>query len=205
MGGWGSGRHYGSGSTTDDYIRLDVRYLQREGLLDWRSQFNLRWLRNGKPLSNIDILPEGDRVILSYTVGASSEKPLSYHYEVFLERSPCHYGGVRIWFRCPARGCGRRVAILYGGKVFACRQCYGLAYESQRESPGQRADTRAWAIRKRCGDWGCLFDPVFRPKGMHHRTFRRLEAEYERATGVSKSEIMRRLGGASLSDIGLDF
>jgi hypothetical protein len=51
-------------------------------------------------------------------------------------------GGLRWWFRCPAcRGggppCGRRVGKLYlppGGKVFACRHCYDLAYTSSRES-----------------------------------------------------------------------
>ena len=31
-------------------------------------------------------------------------------------------------------GCGRRVAILHAGKVFACRQCRNLVYGSQRES-----------------------------------------------------------------------
>jgi hypothetical protein len=30
-------------------------------------------------------------------------------------------------------GCGQRVAILYGGDIFACRHCYQLAYPSARE------------------------------------------------------------------------
>jgi hypothetical protein len=62
-------------------------------------------------------------------------------------------------------GCGRRVAILYGRKIFACRHCYGLAYPSQGESVSDRADRRAWAIRERCGGWGCLLDPIFNPRG----------------------------------------
>lgn len=53
----------------------------------------------------------------------------------------CHLGGARPWFRCNAsvggRACGRRVAKLYlRGHVFACRQCYGLAYASQSETRG---------------------------------------------------------------------
>ena len=54
-----------------------------------------------------------------------------------LSRSSCHYGGERPWFLCPH--CGRRVAILYGGAVFACRTCYGLAYEVQREDETRTA------------------------------------------------------------------
>lgn len=36
-------------------------------------------------------------------------------YPVGLDTTPCHLGGERSWFLCPARGCGKRVAILYGG------------------------------------------------------------------------------------------
>jgi len=113
----------------------------------------------------------------------------------------CNCGGQRAWFRCLARGCGRRVAILYGGEIFACRHCYQLAYPSQRESSGDRADARAWKIRERCSGWGSLFDPLMRPKGMHWRTFRRLQLEYgaecraslsalAAATGMSLKEVL---------------
>jgi hypothetical protein len=55
---------------------------------------------------------------------------------VGIERTPCHVGGSRPWFICPALGCGRRVAILYGGGIFACRLCFQLAYASAREEAG---------------------------------------------------------------------
>ncbi len=64
-------------------------------------------------------------------------------------RTPCNIGGWRPWFICPAVGCGRRVAILYGGRIFAWRRCYQLAYASSHEDAGdratRRADRRAWA------------------------------------------------------------
>lgn len=58
---------------------------------------------------------------------------------VYLDWTACHLGGQRPWFLCPTRGCGRRIANLYGGAIFACRHCYRLAYPSQRETPDDRA------------------------------------------------------------------
>jgi hypothetical protein len=66
-------------------------------------------------------------------------------------RTPCNLGGWRAWFICPAVGCGRRVAILYGGGIFACRHCYRLADASSREDAGGRATRRADRLRARLG------------------------------------------------------
>jgi len=99
---------------------------------------------------------------------------------VWFDRTACNLGGQRLWFRCPARGCGRRVAILYGGGIFACRHCYKLAYPSQREPSYGRARLRADRIRAKLG-WKAdiLNGGGVKPKGMHWRTFMRLLAEYE--------------------------
>jgi hypothetical protein len=74
---------------------------------------------------------------LAYTIGKNSGNPVDYDYPVRLTTSALPWGGVRYWFTCPAVGCGRRVGCLYlpsGGKYFACRHCYHLAYESSQES-----------------------------------------------------------------------
>ena len=65
--------------------------------------------------------------------------------------TPCNYGGARCWFLCPAAGCGRRVAILYGREILACRHCYKLAYRSQRQSASERSMRRAQVIRMKLG------------------------------------------------------
>ena len=194
MGGWGSGRRWASKDTTADYRQLDVRRLQRDGLLERRWGFNWRWTRNGEAVGNINIRPEDDRVILNYRTRESGGEWIEKEYSVILERTPCHYGGERVWFRCPAVRCGRRVATLYGGTIFACRHCHRLGYESQRESVSARADSRAWRIRERCGGWGCLLDPLFRPKGMQQRTFRRLYRAYEKACETSAFSFANRMG-----------
>lgn len=194
MGGWGSGRRLASKETTEGYLRLDVRKLQRDGALERRYLFNCQWTRNYEPVGNINIRPEADRVILKYRTSKAGSDSTEHEYPVLLERTSCHYGGDRVWFRCPARGCGRRVAVLFGGAIFACRHCHRLTYPCQRESVSDLADSRAWNIRERCGGWGCLLDPLFRPKGMHRRTFWRLAQAYEHACRTSAWAFSARMG-----------
>jgi hypothetical protein len=61
--------------------------------------------------------------------------------DVSITTTPCHYGGGRYWFLCPASVdgvlCENRVGMLYlppGAKVFGCRQCHDLTYESCQQS-----------------------------------------------------------------------
>ena len=96
MGGYGSGKHWGSKDTTADYIQLDVRRLQRDGLLERRWSFNWRWTQNGEPRANINIRPENDRIILDYRTRPRGSEWIEQEYPVLLERTPCHYGGERV-------------------------------------------------------------------------------------------------------------
>jgi len=101
-------------------------------------------------------------------------------YAVKLAWTPCALGGQRVWWLCPAVGCGRRVAILHGGRVFACRRCHGLAYRSQREAADDRATRRAEKLRAKLGwETGILNGTGGKPKGMHWRTFLRLQASHD--------------------------
>lgn len=197
MGGPGSGRrwHYGAADCTDDYRRLDVRRWQRDGFLTPGRAFGWQWTRDGEKVASIDVRAETDRVILSYRHRSGSGDWQSEEYPVWLDWTVCTYGGRRAWFLCPARGCGRRVAILYGGAIFACRHCYRLAYPSQRESADDRAARRADRIRARLG-WepGILNGEGGKPKGMRWRTFERLSAEHDAFVGKSLAGMARRLG-----------
>ena len=94
-----------------------------------------------------------------------------------------------------APGCGRRVAVLHGGRVFACRQCKRLAYRSQRETTDDRATRRADAIRRRLGwDAGILNGNGLKPKGMHWRTFDRLEREHDAHVNAALTSMAAKLG-----------
>jgi len=139
---------------------------------------------------------EQDRVILIYRHRSGDGEWKDEQYPVRIVRTPCNLGGWRAWFICPAVGCGRRVAILYGGAIFACRCCYRLAYASSREDAGGRATRRADSLRARLG-WepGILNGGGQKPKWMRWRTFERLAAEHDSLVGRSMQAIMLKLGG----------
>lgn len=192
MGGFGSGRP-ASRDATGDYLALDIRKLRRDGLLRVGSEVSLNWTRGGDHVGSIRYRVEAGRLVLLYRTRDRGGEWQEMEYPVRLSWMHPNYGGTRPWFLCPAAGCGRRVAILYGGSVFACRHCYDLAYQSQRSAPSDRACNRIDKIRARL-KWeaGFLNGKGNRPKGMHRRTYCRLLAEYNDAAAASLAGIMQR-------------
>jgi hypothetical protein len=188
MGGIGSGRRgrCGARHTTEDYRSIDVRRWKQDGLLTPYQFFGWQWSRRGDVVASIGVCTEPNRVILTYRHRNGRGHWKDENYPVYLDWTACSLGGQRPWFLCPARGCGRRVAILYGGRIFACRHCYRLAYPSQRETYDDRAIRRAAGIRKRLG-WkpGVANGHGWKPNGMHWRTFERLTAQHDAFVQIS--------------------
>ncbi len=205
MGGIGSGRRWygGAKDTTDDFRSLDVRRWERDGLLAPYQVFGWQWSRDGEVVASVGVRTEPARVILTYRHRSGGEDWKDESYPVCLDWTACHLGGQRPWFLCPAVGCGRRVAILFGGGIFACRRCYQLTYPSQRESSDDRAARQAERIRQRL-NWepGILNGDGWKPKGMHWRTFERLTARHDAFVQVSLAGIAAKLNllGESLTD-----
>ena len=194
MGGYSSGRHGGK-RTTDDMHVLDIRKIQRAGLLKPGCSFSWQWTRGGNKIAAIDMRADTDRVTLDYRSRKHGGEWQDMNYPVYLAWTGCNYGGQRAWWLCPAVGCGRRVAVLYGGKVYACRHCHKLAYQTQREQPHDRAGSRADTIRKRLGwEAGILNLPGGKPKGMHWRTFERLQAAHDAHTNQALAGMAAKLG-----------
>lgn len=185
-------RGYGK-ECTDDMRRLDIRRLHRDGLLTPGRAFGWNWHRNGETVASINIRSEADRVILTYRARGNGGEWQPMEYPVYLEWTGLHFGGRMPWFLCPARGCGRRVAVLYGGRVFACRHCHQLTYRCTRETDDDRACRRADTLRDRLG-WepGILNGEGCKPKGMHWRTFERLSAAHNVYVARSLAGAMRR-------------
>ena len=194
MGGFGSGRQGGK-SVTGDMLALDIRELQRAGRLQDGLHFKWRWSRNGDPVGNINIRTGTDRVTLTYQQRSNGGDWQDMNYPIFLDWTPCTFGGQRAWWLCPAVGCGRRVAVLYGGSVYACRHCHGLAYRTQREDAGHRASSKAHKLRVRLGwEVGILNGNGGKPKGVHWATFERLEAQHDALVNQSVAGIMAKFG-----------
>lgn len=205
MGGMGSGRHwhFGANDTTDDYRSIDVRRWRRGGLLEPHQSFGWQWSRQGEVVASIRVRTEPDRVILTYRHRSGGSDWKDESYPVYLDWTACHLGGQRPWFLCPVHGCSRRVALLHGGAIFACRYCHQLAYPSQREGWGDRAARRAERIREKLG-WepGILNGDGWKPKGMHWNTFERLTAQHDTFVRISLARMATRLNllGVSLDD-----
>lgn len=196
MGGLGSGRHWrwDKRDTTCDYVRLDVRWLKRKGCLRPGWSGTLNWSRRGEQFAWINVDSADGQITLRYRTRRGDSEWQERHHPVSVEWSPCRFGGNRAWFRCPS--CSRRAAILYGAAVFACRRCLQLVYESQREAPHYRALSKAQRIHEKLGGTGCTDNPVFKPKGMHWRTFKRHMARFQEAESRAVPPwLSRHLGG----------
>lgn len=196
MGGYGSGR-----SATQKHValvhkvpRIDVRRVDRE----WRELgkadvFRLTW-RNRAGYAKaftIERMPDELRVRADQIAAG----PPHVQHSLSLVSTSCHFGGHRLWFVCPAYGCGRRVATLYYYyERFACRACFGLSYVSQRTPSWGRSLEKAQRIRETLGGSADMSTPFpDRPKGLHKRTYECLRREHHAANANSfPSALLKR-------------
>lgn len=204
MGGLGSGRPKGRGrDTTDDLLQIDIRKWKRDGFLKPGGSGKWTWSRHGEPIGNINFRVEEEAVRLIYRVRQYGGDWVDMDYRVALDRTRCHYGGERVWFRCPC--CYNRAAILYSSGQFACRRCHRLSYASQVEADADRAARQADKIRDRLG-WpeGILNGSGWRkPKWMRWRTYYRLVRQEQLLVKVSLDRMDQRLAmlGESLHSL----
>jgi len=178
MGGIGSGRYtrHQTKTTTDQAKRIDVRYMHQQGLLKPGMTGQLQWSVNGHPSGDIRYQTHEDHLSIHYQYRtAGGWEPIDER--IAFSRSHCHFGGQRLWFLCP--DCSRRVAVLYGtGKLFRCRHCHQLPYESQQIDSISRLIEQKHKLGRRMFEhyeygsgWG-------RKKGMHQTTYERLLERY---------------------------
>lgn len=100
-----------------------------------------------------------------------------------------------IGMHCPVNG--TRVGKLYmppGAKSFASREVWRLGYQSQRNAPRDAAFERLFKVQKKLGCREGWEMPIRRPKGMHRRTYERLENEYWYLDALCAAEMMRAIG-----------
>ncbi len=194
MGGFGSGRPFSFNGKieTNDSLPLDIRKIKRRGLLKGGKSCTWQWLVNDQPVASIQLRVDFDLcLVLSWRVISTGEV---VHQGVTTHTTTCHLGGHRHWFSCPR--CAKRVALLYAPvRNFACRQCCGLGYATQKQSPGDRAATKADKLRQRLGwEVGILNGDGGKPKGMHWATYQRLRSRHDALVHLSLYDIDLRMG-----------
>ncbi len=102
-------------ATVEGYRSIDIQEWHRQGLLK-PGEFPWSWERNGRKVAFIRVEVESHRVVLWYGIRGPRRKYTLFKEPVYLEFSPCNYGGKRPWFLCPR--CSRRVvALLCSAKI----------------------------------------------------------------------------------------
>ena len=183
-------------------MAFDVRQIARKGLLK-PGAFSWHWTSNyGERVGSVGVRVTDERVILSYQWTPPNSESRDVECVIWVERTPCNYGGTRPWFRCPS--CGRRCAVVYfgapGGR-YACRRCLRVAYLSQCEDEMGRLWRRQRKIEGRLAGVADEWDGRQRPKGMHQKTFDRLrrqiwelEVQRDEVFDIQATALLRRLG-----------
>ncbi|WP_270934429.1 hypothetical protein [Falsiroseomonas oryzae] len=203
MGGMGSGRH-GRRVTVEGCrsLVLDVNAIMRavHAAPGWRpiapddavkvGPIRWFWTRRGEaePWAEVcitlDLRAERGHARLQFDVHHWTRRTGPQDQRVHLLTTPCRFGGVRWWWRCPATG--RRCAKLYlpnGGTLFLSRGpgAYRLAYASQNGSALDRSHARLARLHRKLG--GIYDGPDCplpgRPKWMRRRTYERLWTEWK--------------------------
>jgi hypothetical protein len=197
MGGYNSGR-YGGRPTVGSGLTLDLYRLVRQQL--FRPGQNLSgsivWTRvgSGERVNSVGyeahLAGDFGHVRLHYTMThAYSGEKRDSDYTIALETTPQPFGGRR-WFVCPRSG--DHVAKLHlpnGTYTFASRRVYRLGYHSQRETPRDRAITRAFKLRDRLGGEGGISDYIPKPKWMRWGTYDRQIARIEAAERINTAHM----------------
>ncbi|MDO9616960.1 MAG: hypothetical protein Q7J43_04680 [Pseudomonas sp.] len=186
--------------STSDYRTLNISALKCKNLLRSGASFQWEWWRRGEKVASIGIAIESlHSMRLRYQSRSRGREPTQHDYPVTITWTPCHLGGERPWLLCPC--CGRRVAKLYSGSVFACRYCLRLNYPCQQASKRDRALDRTWTLRRKLscddGPFDYPAEYIQRPKGMHRKTFaRRIEqlSRIEEQAMTNMVTAMQKLG-----------
>src|SRR4051794_6141467 len=160
MGGLGSGRHrrflLTDARTVENAPAIEVSMLARAGVIGAKRTIGARWTH--PVLVLITCAATDDDAV---EIGYESAGRFSPCWVVELARTPCNYGGNRLWFVCPNKSCSRRAGKLHWVEGrFLCRLCHGLAYASQRRDEWLRAAYRAQRLRARLGAAPDLTRPV---------------------------------------------
>ena len=134
------GSRYGAGRpayrpAANSYRSLDIRKMVRTDCIKPGNWFGWAWRNDdGEKVASVNcqVSPKADGLTVTYrwkNYYDAEWLPVERH--VWLNTTPCNYGGVRWWFSCPC--CNRRAAVLFiMGGALRCATCGRVSYASQR-------------------------------------------------------------------------
>ncbi len=194
MGGYGSGRQRERNLITD-FRFINVRWMNKQGLLKGKGINALNWSCNGRPWGKMEVLVDEDSIRLIYKESRNDGPWEDKNISIKLLKTPCQFGGYQYWFECPV--CRRRVCTVYLSDVWCCRHCGHLAYPSENEDELERLRSKVYKLKEKLGE-----DYWIKPKGMHRKTYDRLrEALLDAETKAEDAfdEKMRQLNQRLIS------
>lgn len=131
--------------TAEDSRKISIWWLKKQGFLNGWISGSMSWTSGwdgSKSSISFSVDTVGGQIRFWYTqtsYWSGEKREMDYTHGIVT--TPCHYGGVRYWFRCDlttnGRYCGRRVGVLYkspGSWYWGCRHCHRLTYDSRRVS-----------------------------------------------------------------------
>src|SRR5271170_2738600 len=143
----------GGRPTTESGLTLNLYNLIRQGLFcPGKNLFgSIVWTRvgTGERVGTVgyeaDMVGDYGHVRLRYTTTRAYDgEKRDSDYTIALETTPQPFGGRRWWFVCPKTGAHvGKLHLPNGAYTFASRRAYRLGYRSQRETPRDRAFSRA--------------------------------------------------------------
>jgi hypothetical protein len=200
VGGYGSGGHNRKRATAEGCVRLDAAMLRRAGMLSaapvmaWAWSYTSRGERSAWAVAKWQRAGDMLHVMIIPTPWEPGQPlPDVRRHAVPISRTDCTFGKSRAWMHCPA--CGRRVFRLFhyprvvdqhGQPVdmLSCRQCLRLSYDLWQARGFDRDRMRCERIVGKLTSRGAVeLDGwralPFRPRGMHRRTYKRIEQQYD--------------------------
>lgn len=178
MGGYGSGRVRQRELITNLRF-LNVRWMNKQGLLTSKGVKTLNWSRCGEPWGRVEVFVEEDCIHLIYKESRNDGPWVDKNIVIKLLKTPCWYGGYQYWFECPV--CRRRVCSVYLSDTWCCRHCGHLAYPSESEDKLERLRSKTLKLKDKLGEQYWI-----KPKGMHQRTYDRLRNAFLEAEEQSE-------------------
>ena len=159
MGGIGSGNRlqWASYVSLNGFLCIDVRHFARNGLLRDGSQFGLQWSRHGEKCGDLQVEAHPHSIALKYRSRRGSDEWTDNDYRVPIQTTPCHLGGKRDWFLCPAQGCGRARCQTLWGQHFRLSELLQNQLSVPKRKPRRRSVSKRGENPKQIGlaRWHC--------------------------------------------------